>query len=162
MKGSVTDIYINCIKTNKKFPLTHRSMSRFFSISEDFSDFLINIVSKSKGGEIFIPKLSSILIEDLIKSIVMIHSGQQIKESKVRLIGVRQNEKLFEELLNQTELKKAVDEGSHFVILPEDECEIDTPLSINHFKSNLATTLNVDEISVFLMRSSFFSNALKP
>jgi UDP-N-acetylglucosamine 4,6-dehydratase len=42
-------------------------MTRFFISLDDAVKFVFNSIERSYGGEIFIPKMSSIYISDLIK-----------------------------------------------------------------------------------------------
>ena len=92
-RGSVLPIYKEII--NKKinsFPLTHNDMTRFFVSLENSVKFVIRSIAMMKGGEIFIPKLFSFRIRDLILTLS--------PKAKIINIGIRPGEKMHESLIS--------------------------------------------------------------
>ena len=92
-RGSVLPIYKEII--NKKinsFPLTHNDMTRFFVSLENRVKFVIRSIAMMKGGEIFIPKLFSFRIRDLILTLS--------PKAKIINIGIRPGEKMHESLIS--------------------------------------------------------------
>ena len=63
-----------------------------------------------KGGEIFVPKLTSFKIRDLINTIS--------KNPKIKNIGIRPGEKMHESLISLESYKSVIEFKSHFVIMP--------------------------------------------
>jgi UDP-N-acetylglucosamine 4,6-dehydratase/5-epimerase len=113
-RGSVIPLFkeINQSK-NKKFPLTHVDMTRFFITLEDSVKFVINSFKRMRGGEIFIPKLSSVKIIDLIKAFN--------PRPKINIIGIRQGEKLHETLGGEDEARNTLEYDKHYLLLPSFE-----------------------------------------
>ncbi len=113
-RGSVIPLFkeINQSK-NKKFPLTHPDMTRFFITLEQSIEFVINSFKRMKGGEIFIPKLSSLKIIDIIKAFN--------SKPKINIIGIRQGEKLHETLGGKDEARNTLEFDKHYVLLPNFE-----------------------------------------
>ena len=69
-RGSVIPFFKSFIKKKSNFiPLTHPEMTRFFISLEQSVDFVIKSFFRMKGGEVFIPKLPSIRIIDIIKAL---------------------------------------------------------------------------------------------
>ena len=66
-------------------------MTRFNIDLEQGVDFVLYCLNKSIGGEIFVPKLQSFNILDLAKAIS--------PNSKYKIIGIREGEKLHEEMI---------------------------------------------------------------
>ena len=68
-RGSVIPIYQQLIKEKDFLPLTDDEMTRFFILLKDGVNFVLNSIARMQGGEIFIPKLKSFCIKDLIKAL---------------------------------------------------------------------------------------------
>ena len=63
-----------------------------------------------KGGEIFIPKMPSVLITDLAKSLA--------PKLKLKIIGIRPGEKLHEVLCSQDDSTFVYESFKSYIILP--------------------------------------------
>jgi UDP-N-acetylglucosamine 4,6-dehydratase len=73
-----------------------------------------------EGGEIFIPKASTMKLSDLFDIVV--------PEAKREVIGIRPGEKLHEILLTKEEARHAISFKDYFVVLPEHASEGTTEL----------------------------------
>lgn len=108
-RGSVIPFFKNLISQNKEsLPLTHEKMTRFFIKVEDGVKFVVDSFYRMKGGEIFVPKLPTIYIKDLIKSL----------GKKPKIVGVRPGEKLHEALCSREESHLTLEFKNHYVIKP--------------------------------------------
>jgi len=108
-RGSVIPFFKKLISENKKLlPLTDEKMSRFFIKVEDGVKFVINSFLRMKGGEIFVPKLPTIYIKDIIKALDKNH----------KLVGIRPGEKLHEALCSKEESHLILEFKDHFIIQP--------------------------------------------
>ena len=98
---------------NKKFnlfPLTHKEMTRFWITLDHATDFVLESFLRMKGGEIFVPKIPSIKITDLM---------QCIKPGvKYKLIGIRPGEKIHELMCPSDSAQSTVEFKKYFIILP--------------------------------------------
>ena len=91
-------------------PITHKDMSRFNISLEDSVKLVIWALENSfTGGEIFVPKIPSYRILDLAKAICL--------KCKIKYIGIRPGEKIYEELITTSESTNTIDLGSNYVIL---------------------------------------------
>ena len=63
-------------------------MTRFFITLADSVKFVFDNLKDNSGGEISIPKMNSILIQDLIKIISA--------KIKIKIVGIRPGEKIHE------------------------------------------------------------------
>ena len=61
-----------------------------------------------QGSEVFIPKIPSYRILDVVKAIN--------KNKKIKYIGIRPGEKIHEELISAADSKKVIDKKNYFVI----------------------------------------------
>lgn len=106
-EGSVLQLYNFLYSNRKKLPLTHEDMTRFWITIDQCIKFILGCFSRMQGGEIFIPKLPSVRIKDLIKSF----------NKEYEIIGVQGNEKIDEIMFSLEESSKII-EFNNFYILP--------------------------------------------
>ena len=67
-------------------------------------------LKNSQGGEIFVPKIPSYKITDLAKAIC--------PNCIFEIIGIRQGEKIHEEMITSSDSYSTIDIGKYYVILP--------------------------------------------
>ena len=78
-------------------------------------EFVLHGILEMFGGEIFVPKLPSMKILDIVDFIA---PGAEIK-----VIGIRPGEKLHEIMIPLEESRNVVDSGDHYIIQPAFNCE---------------------------------------
>jgi UDP-N-acetylglucosamine 4,6-dehydratase len=111
-RGSVIPYFIQLLKQGaKELPLTDERMTRFWITLEQGVNLVLKAMSEGAGGEIFVPKIPSMKMTDLVKAMC--------PECKIRVIGIRPGEKLNETLISEDEARTTVDAGDTFVILPQ-------------------------------------------
>lgn len=93
------------------FNLTDVRMTRFWITLDQAVRFVLASLEEMRGGEIFVPKLPSMKITDLVAALA--------PQAKVHTTGIRPGEKLHEEMMSIDEVKHALDRGDHYAILPE-------------------------------------------
>jgi UDP-N-acetylglucosamine 4,6-dehydratase len=94
-----------------RITLTDERMTRFWITLRQAVDFVRKSVGAMRGGEVFVPKLPSVRITDLIAAIA--------PGVRVERIGIRPGEKLHEVLVTQDESRHTDDHGDHFIVRPE-------------------------------------------
>ncbi len=109
-RGSVFPTFMK-LKKSEAFPVTDINMTRFNITLKESVEFVLQSLKNQKGGEIFVPKLSSFKIVDLCRAIN--------PHKKTKIIGIRPGEKLHEELISKFEANDTIDLGSYYVILPQ-------------------------------------------
>ena len=110
-RGSVIPFFKELVEKKAKFlPLTHKDMTRFFITLADSVEFVFDNLKGNSGGEISIPKMNSILIQDLIKLISA--------KIKIKIVGVRPGEKLHEILYSKDESDQVYETKNSFKIYP--------------------------------------------
>ncbi len=108
-RGSVVPLFLNQIRYKKKLTITSPKMTRFSIELDEAANFVLETLKKMKGGEIFVPKLSSYKILDLVKAFGV---------EDYKIIGTREGEKIHEELITSQEQTRTIENKSHFVISP--------------------------------------------
>lgn len=110
-RGSVIPHFKSLINNNAKFiPVTDKNMTRFFILIEDGVKFVLKSFQRMQGGEIFIPKLRSFKIIDLIKAMA--------PKKMTKIIGIRPGEKIHEILYSKDECRNCIEFNNHYVIQP--------------------------------------------
>lgn len=110
-RGSVIPLFQSLIANGaKELPITHLKMTRFFITLEQGVRFVFRGFERMQGGEIFIPKIPSMLIADLAKTL-----APQLPH---KIIGTRPGEKLHEILCPKDDSHLTLDFTDHFVIQP--------------------------------------------
>ena len=126
-RGSVVPYFRELLKNGKKFlPLTDKRMTRFWITLDQGIDFVIQSLKRMHGGEIFIPKIPSIYIIDLIKAMA--------PKLSVKEIGIRPGEKIHEVMCPKEFSHLTLEFKDHYVITPT--IRFDNKL-INYKKNNL-------------------------
>ena len=113
-RGSVIPYFKELSRNNKnKIPLTHENMTRFFITLDKAIFFVLKTIDRMKSGEIFVPKMNSILIKDLIKVLC--------PKNSTKIVGVRAGEKIHETLFSTEESNNIVEKNDHYMILPHQQ-----------------------------------------
>ena len=84
-RGSVVPLFLKQSNQNLPLSITDPVMTRFSITLDEATNYVLNIINRNKGGEIFVPKLPSYKILDVAKVIS--------KNSKYKIIGIRPGEK---------------------------------------------------------------------
>ncbi len=93
-RGSVIPLFLK-LKDKEIFPITHLDMTRFNISLDEAIKLVLWSLKSNLGGEIFVPKIPSYKIMDLIKAIK--------SNYKYKIIGVRPGEKIHEELISKAD-----------------------------------------------------------
>ena len=98
-------------KKNGEITITDERMTRFWITLEQGINFVIGCLKIMKGGEIFVPKISSMKIIDLAKAVA--------PRAQKKIVGRRVGEKLHEILITEEETTHTREFKKYFVIEPE-------------------------------------------
>lgn len=124
-RGSVIPFFKNLIKKGATtLPLTNLNMTRFFISLEDSVKFVAKSFERMKGGEIFVPKLFTIRMLDLIKALNV----------KSKIIGLRPGEKIDETLCLKEEAHLTLNFKDHYTIIPSTMMSQKKLYSFNNLK----------------------------
>ena len=108
-RGSVIPLFI---KEAQKgiIPITDNRMTRFNITLDESIKMVLWAIENSIGGEILVPKIPSYKITDLAEAI-----GPNCKKN---ILGIREGEKLHEEMITRSDSFNTFDLGKYYVILP--------------------------------------------
>jgi UDP-N-acetylglucosamine 4,6-dehydratase len=111
-RGSVVPHFIDQIKSNNDITVTDPNMTRFIMTLEEAVDLVLYAFKHGNPGDIFVQKAPASTIGSLAKVLLTIFNSN----SRIKVIGTRHGEKLYESLLTREEYSIAEDMGSHYRI----------------------------------------------
>jgi len=97
-------------KKSGNLEITDKRMTRFNIELKESIKLALYVLKNSLGGEIFVPKLPSFNIIDLAKVID--------PKCKLRFVGIRQGEKLHEEMITESESLNCLESKNLYLLLP--------------------------------------------
>ena len=110
-RGSVVPLFKQLISEKAPaLPVTDPRMTRFWITLEQGVDFVIKNFARMHGGEIFVPRIPSMRIVDLVKAMA--------PEMPTKIIGIRPGEKLHEIMCPADDSHLTLEFPDHFVIRP--------------------------------------------
>jgi FlaA1/EpsC-like NDP-sugar epimerase len=119
--GSVVPVFCQQIRSGLELSLTDARMTRFMMTLEEAARLVMDTMPLAIGGEIFITKMPVISIEKLARVMIRLVAplfGRAAASVKIREIGARPGEKLWEELNSEEEVRRTFDLSSYLVVLP--------------------------------------------
>lgn len=114
--GSVISIFKEQILQKKPVTLTSPDMTRFIMTAEQAARLVLDSACIAKGGEVFTIKMPAVKIRDLAE--VMIEQLAPNDQIPINIIGVKPGEKYYEELMNEEEFDRTLENDKYFIILP--------------------------------------------
>lgn len=108
-RGSVIPFFLKMRKTGV-LPITDPRMTRFWITLDQGVAFVLACLGRMQGGEIFVPKIPSMKVTDLVHALA--------PESQIKIIGIRPGEKLHEVMIPEDDARNTLEYDDYFSILP--------------------------------------------
>ncbi|HEY9746178.1 MAG TPA: UDP-N-acetylglucosamine 4,6-dehydratase (inverting) [Oculatellaceae cyanobacterium] len=110
-RGSVLPFFKKLLAQGaKELPVTDVRMTRFWITLPEGVAFVLKAFERTQGGEIFVPKIPSIRIVDLVKSLD--------PDIPIKIVGIRPGEKIHEILCPMDSAYLTLEFPEHYVIKP--------------------------------------------
>ncbi|WP_163400290.1 polysaccharide biosynthesis protein [Flavobacterium fluviatile] len=101
--GSVVPLFTKQIAQGGPVTITHQDIIRYFMTIPEACQLVLEAGAMGNGGEIYIFDMGKpVRIIDLAKKMIKLAGFIPDKEIKIKIVGLRPGEKLYEELLNDT------------------------------------------------------------
>ncbi|MGP5430710.1 UDP-N-acetylglucosamine 4,6-dehydratase family protein [Enterococcus malodoratus] len=123
--GSVIPLFLNQLKHNIDITLTDKNMTRFMMSIPQAAKLVLAAAAHSVYGETYVLKMPSIKISTLAESLRNHYNATNTNPytGKIIEVGIRQGEKLYEELMTHEEIQRAYENEDMYVIPPTDHAE---------------------------------------
>jgi UDP-glucose 4-epimerase len=164
-RGSVIPLFIDQMSTGNDITVTDPNMTRFMMTLDDAVDLVLYAFEHGKNGDLFVQKAPAATLDTLAKAIIELYQSK----SKIRIIGTRHGEKLYETLVTREEIAKAEDMGNYFRIpadnrdLNYDKYFVDGEEKISiieDYHSHNTKRLNVEEMKKLLLKLDIINETL--
>ncbi len=166
-RGSVIPLWIDQIKSGNPITITDPNMTRFIMSLDEAVDLVLFAFEHGQNGDILVQKAPACSILTQAEAVCELFNGDK---SKIKTIGIRHGEKMYETLLTNEECSTAVDMGN-FYRVPSDnrglnydkyfsEGNIDR-VALAEFDSNNTELLTVNEVKEKLLSLDYIQEELK-
>lgn len=118
-RGSVIPLFQQQIAQQRRITLTHYDMTRFMMSLSQAVDLTLKAASMAVGGEIFVLKMPTVLLNDLAEVIIEKESAKlsvSPGDIGIEVTGLRPGEKMYEELMSDAEAERAWETEDMFII----------------------------------------------
>ena len=109
-RGSVVHAFLEQ-RSNGAIRLTDERMTRFWITLEQGVSLVVQSIEHMSGGEIFIPKIPSMSLVDIARTLA--------PDAKWEVIGIRPGEKLHEELITEEEARYTREFEQFYIVGPQ-------------------------------------------
>lgn len=150
-RGSVIPLFLEQASSGKDITITDPAMTRFLMSLEDSVDLVLHAFENAQQGDLFVQKAPASTVGDLAQAIVQLTNSN----SKIKIVGSRHGEKLYESLISREEKLRAIEEGSYYRV-PSDNRSLNYSLyenkgqlqlnNIEDYTSHNTKQLNVNEV----------------
>lgn len=165
-RGSVIPLFVKQIKEGSPITITDPNMTRFMMSLDDSVGLVEYAFANANPGDIFVQKAPASTINDIAIALKNIFNAS----NKIKIIGTRHGEKLYETLCNREEMAKAQDLGNFFRIPADnrdlnydkyfDKGEIKTS-ALDDYNSHNTKRLGIKETEEILLGLEFIKSELK-
>ena len=165
-RGSVIPLWIDQIRNNEPITLTDPSMTRFIMSLEEAVDLVLFAFENGNNGDILVQKAPACTIQTQAEAVCELFGGDK---EKIKIIGIRHGEKMYETLLTNEECANAIDMGN-FYRVPADKRDLNydkyfkegdekrNPLT--EFNSNNTDLLNIEQVKEKILALKYIKDEL--
>jgi UDP-N-acetylglucosamine 4,6-dehydratase len=132
-RGSVIPLFHELILSGQSITVTNPQMTRFMMTLDDAVELVLYAFQNGNSGDIFVQKSPASTIGELAEAMIKIYKSKV----KIKVIGTRHAEKLYETLLAHEELRVAEDLGDYYRIAADNR-----DLNYNKYFSE-GSTMNI-------------------
>ena len=109
-RGSVVPLFRKLAAAGE-IPITDERMTRFWITLDQGVQFVITMLEKMPGGELFVPQIPSMHVVDLATALA--------PNAKIRVTGIRPGEKLHEEMISIDDARRTIAGDGFYVVQPD-------------------------------------------
>ncbi len=166
-RGSVIPLFIDQVRRGKDITITDPAMTRFMMTLDQAVELVLFAFEYGRSGDIFVQKAPAATVGLLARTLIELLGHP---EHKIRIIGTRHGEKLYEALLTREEMVSAEDMGDYYRI-PADTRDLNyskffdegetVVTQAEEYHSHNTYQLNAEELRSLLLGLREIQNDLK-
>jgi FlaA1/EpsC-like NDP-sugar epimerase len=117
-RGSVIPLFKNQILENREITVTDTQMVRYMMTPNQAISLMLKANELSRGGEVFVLKMPIVKLQDLIEVMIgeVTKKHRIAEEIKIKTIGLRPGEKMYEELMTDDEYRQGYELPNMYII----------------------------------------------
>jgi len=139
-RGSIIRRFEKRVEKNLPLIVTDPNMTRFMMPIRDAINLTLKTMVLSEGGEIFVLKMPSLILADLVDIFIEYAWMKYGINPTVNTIGLFPGEKSYEELMTEEEVSRALETKDMYLVLPHiKELLEDYPKNILGQRGNIQT-----------------------
>ena len=166
-RGSVIPLWIDQIRAGAPITITDPTMTRFIMSLDEAVDLVLFAFENGESGDILVQKAPACTIKTQAEAVCDLFGGDK---DKIKIIGIRHGEKMYETLLTNEECSNAIDMGNFYRVpcdkrglnydkyFKEGDTERNT---LTEFNSHNTELLDVDAVKDKLLSLEFIKEELK-
>jgi len=164
-RGSVIPLFLEQLLAGRALTITDPSMTRFLMSLDESVDLVLYAFEHAAPGDIFVQKAPASTVGDLAQALRELLQ----RDNKVRIIGTRHGEKLYESLVSREEMARSQNLGGYFRI-PADSRDLNYDKyfsegqmaisTIDDYTSHNTLRLTVSEVKKVLLQLDLVREAI--
>ena len=166
-RGSVIPLWIDQIRAGAPITITDPSMTRFIMSLDEAVDLVLFAFEHGESGDILVQKAPACTIKTQAEAVCELFGGDK---DKIKIIGIRHGEKVYETLLTNEECANAIDMGNFYRVpcdkrglnydkyFKEGDTERNT---LTEFNSHNTELLDVEEVKQKIYSLAYIKEELE-
>jgi FlaA1/EpsC-like NDP-sugar epimerase len=146
--GSVIPIFRRQIEEGGPVTVTHPDVTRFFMTIPEAVRLVLEAAAMGHGGEIFAFDMGeSVKVSDLARNMIKLSGLELGKDIEIKYTGLRPGEKLFEEVLSQSEDMRATHHPKILIATRPSRAFNEVSAEVDHLLSLFDQQNNLDMVT---------------
>ena len=166
-RGSVIPLWIDQIRAGAPITITDPTMTRFIMSLDEAVDLVLFAFENGESGDILVQKAPACTIKTQAEAVCELFGGDK---EKIKIIGIRHGEKMYETLLTNEECANAIDMGNFYRVpcdkrglnydkyFKEGDTERNT---LTEFNSHNTELLDVEQVKEKIYSLEYIKEELK-
>ena len=166
-RGSVIPLWIDQIRAGAPITITDPTMTRFIMSLDEAVDLVLFAFENGESGDILVQKAPACTIKTQAEAVCDLFGGDK---EKIKIIGIRHGEKMYETLLTNEECANAIDMGNFYRVpcdkrglnydkyFKEGDTERNT---LTEFNSHNTELLDVEQVKEKIYSLAYIKEELK-
>ncbi len=165
-RGSVIPLWIDQIRSGQPITITDPTMTRFIMSLDEAVDLVLFAFENGTSGDILVQKAPACTIQTQAEAVCELFGGDK---NKIKVIGIRHGEKMYETLLTKEECAHAIDMGN-FYRVPCDKRDLNydkyfsqgnpEQSKLTEFNSNNTLRLDVEQVKEKILSLKYIQDLL--